>query len=97
MWADTLHAAERAHLLALTLWGAASLLTGTAVVAMLRMRRSLSSLLERGPKLALMPGFGFTDDPPSYSGLYLHPFRVTNAYAMLGELGVVKVGQDEED
>lgn len=53
--------------------------------------------IERGPKLTLMPSFGFTDDPPWYSGRYLHPFRVTNAYAMLGELGVVKVGQDEED
>jgi len=46
MWADTLLAAERAHLLGLALWGAASLLTGTAVVATLRMRRSRSPLLE---------------------------------------------------
>lgn len=45
MWADTLLAAERAHLLRLALWGAASLLVGTALVAMLHLRRSRSSLL----------------------------------------------------
>lgn len=46
MWADTLLAAERAHLLRLALWGGASLLIGTAVVAMLRIGRRRSSLLE---------------------------------------------------
>jgi hypothetical protein len=46
MWADTLLAAERAHLLRLALWGAASLLVGTALVAMLRMGRPRSSLLK---------------------------------------------------
>ncbi|MBW8771113.1 MAG: hypothetical protein JF589_15260 [Gemmatimonadetes bacterium] len=45
MWADTLLAAERAHLLRLALWGAASLLVGTAVVVMLA-GRSRSSLLQ---------------------------------------------------
>ncbi|MBA3405872.1 MAG: hypothetical protein H0U13_14525 [Gemmatimonadaceae bacterium] len=53
--------------------------------------------IERGPKLTIMPSFGFPDDPPNYSGMYLHPFRISNAYAMLGELGVVKVGRDEEE
>lgn len=53
--------------------------------------------IERGPNLTIMPSFGFPDDPPNYSGQYLHPFRITNAYAMLGELGVVKVGLDEEE
>jgi hypothetical protein len=46
MWADTLLAAERAHLLRLILWGAASLLVGTALVAMLRIGRPRSSLLK---------------------------------------------------
>jgi hypothetical protein len=45
MWADTLLAAERTHILQLALWGAASLLVGTALVAMLRIGRSRSSLL----------------------------------------------------
>jgi hypothetical protein len=53
--------------------------------------------IERGAKLTIMPSFGYADDPPNYSGLYLHPFRISNAYAMLGELGVVKVGVDEEE
>jgi hypothetical protein len=46
MWADTLLLAERAHLLRLTLWGGASLLVGTAVLAMLRLGRQRSPLLE---------------------------------------------------
>jgi hypothetical protein len=46
MWADTLLVAERAHLLRLALWGAASLLVGTALVAMLRIGRPRSSLLK---------------------------------------------------
>jgi len=36
MWADTLQAAERAHLLRLLLWAAASILAGTALLAWLR-------------------------------------------------------------
>jgi hypothetical protein len=46
MWADTLLAAERAHLLRLALWGAASLLVGTALVVMLHLARPRSPLLK---------------------------------------------------
>jgi len=46
MWADTLLAAERAHLLRLALWGATNLLVGTALVAMLRVGRPRSSLIK---------------------------------------------------
>ena len=46
MWADTLLAAERAHLLRLAVWGAASLLVGTALVAMLGIGRPRSSLIK---------------------------------------------------
>lgn len=46
MWADTLLVAERAHLLRLGLWGAASLLTGTALAAMTRIGRPQSALLK---------------------------------------------------
>lgn len=46
MWADTLLAAERVHLLRLALWGAASLLIGTALVAMLHLGRPRSPLLK---------------------------------------------------
>jgi hypothetical protein len=45
VWADTLLSVERAHLLRLVLWGATSLLIGTALVAMLRIGRPRSSLL----------------------------------------------------
>lgn len=46
MWADTLQAAERAHLLRLMLWAAASILAGTAVLAWLRVRGHQSDLLK---------------------------------------------------
>ena len=45
MWADTLQAAERAHLVRLLVWAAASLLSGTAVLAWLRARGHASDLL----------------------------------------------------
>jgi hypothetical protein len=47
MWADTLEAAERAHLLRLVVWGGASLLVGTTLVVLLRVGRLRSSLLDR--------------------------------------------------
>jgi len=47
MWADTLLAAEGAHLLRLLLWGAASLLVGTALLAWLRLGARRSALLEQ--------------------------------------------------
>jgi len=46
MWADTLYAAERAHVLRLTIWGGAGLLIGSALVATLRAGRQRSALLE---------------------------------------------------
>ena len=46
MWADTLLAAERTHLLRLTIWGSASLVTGLALLGLLRARRERSSLLD---------------------------------------------------
>ena len=45
MWADTLLALERAHLLRLVMWGGASLLVGSALLALLRLRRHQSPLL----------------------------------------------------
>jgi len=74
MWADTLLAAERAHLLRLALWGAASLLIGTALVAVLRLARPRSPLLkhfgiqtgawgavELGVALLLLPSLALRD------------------------------------
>lgn len=47
MWADTLLAAERTHLIQLALWGAACLFIGSAVTAALRVGHRRSSLLEQ--------------------------------------------------
>jgi hypothetical protein len=47
MWADTLLSAERTLFLRLLVWGAASVLVGTALVAWLRARGRPSSLLEQ--------------------------------------------------
>lgn len=46
MWADTLLAAERAHLTRLMMWGGASVLVGSALLAILRLRGHRSSLLD---------------------------------------------------
>jgi hypothetical protein len=46
MWADTLQALEQAHLLRLLIWGAASVLTGTALLAWLRVGARQSALLK---------------------------------------------------
>jgi hypothetical protein len=45
MWADTLQAFERAHLLRLAVWGAASILAGSAILAWLRVGSHRSVLL----------------------------------------------------
>lgn len=45
-WADALLQVERLHLLKLSLWGALSVLVGTAVFAIQRLRRAESSLLK---------------------------------------------------
>jgi len=47
MWADTLEAAERAHMLQLVVWGGVSLLVGTTLVVLLRVGRQRSSLLDQ--------------------------------------------------
>lgn len=45
MWADTLLALERAHLLRLAVWGALSLAAGALVLIVLRVRRAESAVL----------------------------------------------------
>ncbi len=45
MWSDTLLLAERGHLQRLALWGALSVLAGTALLAYLAVRRAQSPLL----------------------------------------------------
>ena len=45
MWSDTLLAAERAHLVRLIAWGAASVVAGTALLLLATVRRGPSPLL----------------------------------------------------
>ena len=46
MWADTLLAVERAHLIRLVVWGGASLLVGSMLLGLMRVRGYRSSLLD---------------------------------------------------
>lgn len=45
--------------------------------------------IELGERWTLLPGFGWAADaPPEPAAIYLHTFRVPNAYSFLGELGL---------
>jgi hypothetical protein len=46
MWADTLLAVERAHVIRLMFWGGASLLVGGVLLGLMRVRGHRSALLE---------------------------------------------------
>ena len=46
MWADTLLAVERAHLIRLMVWGGASVLVGSTLLGLMRLRGHRSALLE---------------------------------------------------
>ena len=46
MWADTLLAVERAHLIRLVVWGGASLLVGSTLLGLMRARGHRSALLD---------------------------------------------------
>lgn len=48
--------------------------------------------IELGDRWTLLPGFGrAADAPPEATVVYLHTFRVPNAYSFLGELGLAEV------
>ena len=49
--------------------------------------------IEREAYWTLMPGENrvLGDAPPDFKDMYLHPFKVTNAYALLGDLGRVRL------
>src|SRR5262249_17413142 len=43
------------------------------------------------PYLTLIPGFGDgSSEPWAHDGTYLHPFRVTNVYSFLADLGRIE-------
>jgi len=56
MWADTLLADERAHLLRVIVWAGASVLLGTALVAGVRFRGGRTDFLERFGLLTALGG-----------------------------------------
>ena len=68
MWADTLRAAERTHLLHLLAWAAASIIAGSALLVLLAVRRWSSRLLFHfaaqlatwGGAILLRAGFGWS-------------------------------------
>ncbi len=48
--------------------------------------------IELGNKWTLMPGYGLASDgPPKPDTAYRHPFRISNAFSFLGELGLARV------
>ena len=48
--------------------------------------------IELGDRWTLMPGFGWAaETPPEAEVIYLHTFRVPNAYSFLGDLGLAAV------
>jgi hypothetical protein len=54
--------------------------------------------IDRAQTLTLLPGFGVDGDgPPIRVGTYLHPFRITNSYSFLADLGLVKWKASNED
>ena len=56
MWSDTLLAAERAHVIQLILWAAASAVLGTLIVAVLTLRRTSASIIRGFAAVALLAG-----------------------------------------
>lgn len=51
-----------------------------------------SAWIDRGIQWTLMPGFGVDGELPAvYSEIYLHPFRIRNAYSLFADLGHVSL------
>ena len=70
MWADTLLAVERAHLIRLSMWGGASLLVGSALLALMQWSGH-DKADDRQPPLAAIPGDGVQADmaPPGVTAI----------------------------
>jgi hypothetical protein len=46
--------------------------------------------IDRESHWTLKPGFGIGGElPPRHEGRYLHPFRISNAYALMSGIGQV--------
>ena len=99
MWADTLEAAERAHALRLLVWAAASILGGTSLLALLRVRGHESALLKHfaiqtviwGTGIALLAAWLFQSLAPRDIGSATRLDRTLWLHIGL-DAGVVAVG-----
>jgi hypothetical protein len=99
MWADTLQAAERAHVLRLLVWAAASILCGTGLLALLRARGLSSELLRQfavqsaawGTAIALFAAWQFRSLAPRDVGSATRLDRLLWMHVGL-DLGAVAVG-----
>ena len=99
MWADTLQAAERAHLLRLLVWASASILCGTGLLAFLRVRGHDSPLLNYfaiqsaawGAAIALYAAWQFQALAPRDVGAATRLDRALWLYVGL-DVGAVAVG-----
>lgn len=99
MWADTLQAAEHAHLLRLFTWAAASILCGTALLAFLRVRSLRSELLRSfavqstawGTAIALYAAVQFNALAPRDVGSATRLDRILWLHVGL-DIGIVAVG-----
>ncbi len=92
MWADTLEALERAHLLRLLAWGAASILAGTAVIALLRTRGRRSDLLNQFALQCV--GWGSVEAVLAVSLLYRVTVRDLSGATRLDRLLWLNIGLD---
>jgi hypothetical protein len=84
---------------------ASAVLSPTALLETLALRhervqrqKRKSAWIDRSRKWTLLPGFGVGGESPEYTAVYIHPFRIINAYSMLNDLeGAVPEDTDGEE
>ena len=92
LWADTLQSAERFHLLRLLVWGAASILTGTALLAWLRIGAKRSELLRH---FAIqLSAWGFVDSLIALGMISNVPLRDIHSATRLDRFLWLNIGLD---
>lgn len=92
MWSDTLLSVEKAHLLRLVLWGTASLVLGSTLLAYVRALKSRSKLLEH---FAIQTAvWGGIEVALSLNGLRTLGLRDLTAATRLDRLVWLNIGLD---
>ncbi|HEX6051369.1 MAG TPA: hypothetical protein VFZ21_18950 [Gemmatimonadaceae bacterium] len=92
MWSDTLFAAERAHLLRLLLWAAASVVVGTLIVVVLTVRRAKAPIVTQFAAQAL--GWGVLELAISAIAWRAQPMRDVSAAVRLDRITWFGAGLD---